>query len=173
VPYPTDGSGQVRGARGARPPVGPRSSKATPVIRESGDPRNAIERRTQVRRWSVIGVLAGVLVVGYFLMGSERTAPVGVAGPVAIALPSTQTEASNILSTVNAAAQLEVRNGELIVRIATAMFPERPEGQLALARRYTRADEIIQGRKRAISFVDPNGSVFAKADPVQGVALTR
>ncbi len=163
----------MRGARGARAPVAPRSSKATPAIREAGDPRNAIEQRARARRWGAVGALGAVLIAGYFLMGSESTAPAGFAGPVAIALPTTQTEASNILTTVNASAQLEVRNGELIVHIATAMFPERPEGQLALARRYTSADEIIQGRKRAIRFVAPDGNVFAKADPAQGVAMTR
>jgi hypothetical protein len=53
------------------------------------------------------------------------------------------------------------------------MFPERREGQLALAQQYARADAIVRGRKRAISFLDPDGSLFARADPAKGVAMTR
>jgi hypothetical protein len=123
-------------------------------------------------RWGVIGLLAAIT-VGYYFVGRERAIPVGVVIPNLIAGPMSPAEANVTLNTVNATAQVEVRDGELVVRIAAAKFPERRDGQLALAQQYARADEIVQGRKRAISFLDPGGNQFAKADPEKGVAMTR
>jgi hypothetical protein len=82
-------------------------------------------------------------------------------------------EAAGLLKTVNDASELEVREGALIVHLGAVVFPERLEGQLALAQRYARADEMVQGRKRSISFLDPGGRLFATADPARGVELTR
>jgi hypothetical protein len=66
-----------------------------------------------------------------------------------------------------------VRNGELTVRVSAGAFPQKREGQLALAQQYSRADEIVEGRKRAINFLDPDGNRFARSDPEKGVAMTR
>ena len=59
------------------------------------------------------------------------------------------------------------------MRITTATFPERRDGQLALAQQYSRADELVFGKKRAITFLDPNGNKFARAEPEKGVVMTR
>ena len=82
-------------------------------------------------------------------------------------------EANGLLKMVEGTGQVEERAGELTVKIATAIFPERRDGQLALAQQYARAVEIVQGRKRAISFLDPGGDRFARADPQKGVVMTR
>jgi hypothetical protein len=55
--------------------------------------------------------------------------------------------------------------------IATPL--QREEGQLALVQQFTQADEIVEGRKRRIFFYNPNGKLFAQADGVRGVVLTR
>jgi hypothetical protein len=82
-------------------------------------------------------------------------------------------QAAAFLQTVNGTAQLEVREGELLVRISAATYPQQRAGQLALAQQYARADEIVRGRKRAIGFLDPGGTIFARADPAKGVMMTR
>jgi hypothetical protein len=170
--YPTDGSARGATPRFTRAAASPRASKAIPFRRQQGDPRNAIARRSRAKRWGAIGLLAAIT-VGYYLMGRERVIPVGVAVPNLIAAPMSPLEANGILKSVNGAAQVEVRDGELTVRISAATFPERREGQLALAQQYSRADEIVHGRKRAISFLDADGNRFARADPEKGVAMTR
>jgi hypothetical protein len=126
----------------------------------------------RLKRWGAIGLLA-VFTAGYWFVIRERTIPVGEAVPNLITVPMTPLAATAHLKTVNDAAKVEVRDGELTVQIAAALFPERRDGQLALAQQYARADEIVQGRKRAISFLDPTGSRFAKADPDKGVMMTR
>jgi len=158
--------------RSTRAVASPRTPKPTPSSGLAGDPRNAIARRSRAKRWGAIGLLA-VFVVGYYIVGRERTIPVGVVMPNLIANPMSPNEAAGILNTVNGTAQVEVRDGELIVRISAAAFPERRDGQLALAQQYARADEIVQGRKRVISFLDPGGNRFATADPEKGVTMTR
>ena len=114
-----------------------------------------------------------MVVVGYYLATRERDIPVGVAVPNLIAAPMSPAEAASTLKTVNETAQVEVRNGALSVRIASAVFPQKREGQLAFAQQYARADEIVEGRKRAINFLDPDGNRFARSDPGKGVAMTR
>ncbi len=118
-----------------------------------------------------IGLLAAGT-AGFYFVGRERPIPVGVAIPNLITAPMSPTEAVGILKTVNGTAQVEERGGELIVRVTTG-FPERRDGQLAFAQQYARADQIVQGKQRAISFLDPAGKSFAKADPSKGVVMTR
>ncbi len=170
--YPTDESARAATPRFTRAVTSPRASTATPSRGMAGDPRIAIARRSRAKRWGVIGLLAACT-VGYYLLSRERVIPVGVAIPNLIAGPMSPGVATGILKTVNGAAQVEVRDGELTVRIAAATFPERRDGQLALAQQYARADEIVRGRKRAISFLDPGGNRFARADPEKGVVMTR
>jgi hypothetical protein len=139
---------------------------------QAGNPRATRARLSPAIRWGVIGLLAAIT-VGYYLVGRERAIPVGVVIPNLIAGPMSPGEANVTLKTINGTAQVDVRDGELFVRIGAAAFPERRDGQLALAQQYARADEIVQGRKRAISFLDPGGNQFARADPAKGVAMTR
>lgn len=162
TPYPTDGVdpyGASRNARGG-------------ASKRRGDPRSVIANLSPAQRRGIIGLLA-VVAVGYFFATRERVIPVGVVVPNLIATPMTPGEAASTLKTVNETAQVEVRDGELSVRIAAAAFPEKREGQLALAQQYARADEIVEGRKRGITFLDPDGNRFARSDPEKGVAMTR
>jgi len=93
--------------------------------------------------------------------------------PNLIPAPMSAAEATNTLNAVNRVSPPEVRAGELVVRFPKATFPERRRGQLALAQQYARADEIVEGRQRAISFLDPDGNRFARAEPAKGVSMTR
>ena len=172
TPYPTDGSAQAATPSSTRTVASPPASRETPSRGLGVDPRKAIARRARAKRWGAIGLLA-VFAVGYYVVERERVIPVGVAIPNLIAGPMSPGEATAILRTVNGTAQVEMRDGELTVRIAVATFPERRDGQLALAQQYARADGIVQGRKRAITFLDPDGNRFARADPERGVAMTR
>lgn len=172
TPYPTDGSAQAGTSRSTRAVASPRTSKATPSGGLAGDLRNAMARLSRAKRWGAIGLLTA-FTVGYYIVGRERVIPVGVVVPNLIPGPMSPNDAIGTLNAVNGTAQVEVRNGELIVRITASAFPQRRDGQLALAQQYARADEIVQGRKRAISFLDPDGNRFARADPAKGVAMTR
>lgn len=173
TPYPTDVSARGGTPRFTRATATPRSSRATSARDVATDPRVAMAeaKRSRTIRWVVIGVLAAGTAVFYFV-ARDKPIPVGVALPNLIAASMSPIEAANLLRTVNGTAQVEERGGELVVRVSNG-FPERRDGQLAFAQQYTRADEIVQGKKRAISFLDPGGKSFAKADPAKGVAMTR
>ena len=165
TPYPTNVD--VHGS--------PRNTRATArmkAARLANNPRNVIARLSSAQRWGIIGLLA-VVTVGYYLASRERVIPVGVAIPNLIEAPMSPAEAASTLKTVNKTAQVEVRDGELSVRIASAAFPQQRDGQQGLAQQYARADAIVEGRKRAINFLDPDGNRFARSDPEKGVAMTR
>jgi hypothetical protein len=172
TPYPTDGSAQVATPRVTRAAASPRATSATTPQRAGGDPRNAIARGARAKRWTAIGLLAA-FTVAYYFFTRDRVIPVGVALPNLIAAPLSPGEAAAILRTVNGSAQVDSSGDELTVRISAATFPERRDGQLALAQQYTRADAIVEGRKRTISFLDAAGNRFAQADPAKGVVMTR
>lgn len=123
-------------------------------------------------RWTVVAVLTAFAVT-YVLVGRERTIPPGVVLPNIIATPMSEADATTFLATMHATATVEEREGELSVRVSAATFPVRREGQLALAQQYARADELIQRRKRPITFLDASGGRFARSDPATGVTLTR
>jgi hypothetical protein len=129
-------------------------------------------RRAKVKRWSIIGVLA-VVTIGYYFFSREPSVPTGVALPDLITIPMSAGDAARMVKSYEGTTQMDPRTGGLIVRISSKTFPERRIGQLALAQQYAHADEIVMGRKRAISFIDPGGMEFAKADPAAGVMLTR
>jgi hypothetical protein len=148
TPYPTGGSAQ------------------------SGRPRKASALWSRAKRWWAIGLFAA-FALGYYVVRRGGDIPVGVAIENVFAGPMSRNEATSTLNALNGSAQVEVRDGELTVRIAAGKFPEQREGQLAFAQQYARADAIIQGRKRAISFLDPDGSPFARADPATGVSMSR
>ncbi|MGH7653730.1 MAG: hypothetical protein ACREN6_03615 [Gemmatimonadaceae bacterium] len=129
-------------------------------------------RRARTKRWGAIGVLAA-FTIGFYLFTRDRTIPVGVALPNLITIPMSAGDAARTIKAYENATQVDPRDGSVTVRISAATFPERRDGQLALAQQYARADEIVMGRKRAISFIDPGGAQFAKADPATGVMMTR
>ena len=152
--------------------VGTAKPEHAPRAGRPGGARGLIERQSRVVLWGFVAVLTA-LTAGYLYAGRERAVPAGVVLPNFLAAPMSPIEATNTISAVNSAAQVEERNGELNVRVAAVMFPVKRAGQLALAQQYARADEMIEGRKRAIRFLDAAGSSFAKADPEKGVAMTR
>jgi hypothetical protein len=129
-------------------------------------------RRARIKRWGAIGVLA-VFTIGFYLFTRDRVIPVGVALPNLITIPMSASDAARTIKAYESATHVDPRDGSVTVRISAATFPERRDGQLALAQQYARADVIVMGRKRAISFIDPGGAQFAKADPVIGVVMTR
>lgn len=168
TPYPTDR--ESRGTpRMSRAVTAPRGTTSIPS-RASGDPRIAMEN-SRKKRWVLIGFLAA-FTVGYYFFTKQPSVPVGVAMPNLIAGAMTPTEAAGILKRANGGAVPEVRDGDLIVKVVTG-FPDRRMGQMALAQQYARADEIVSGKKRSISFLDPAGQKFAHADAVKGVVMTR
>ena len=166
TPYPIDV---------ADPHGSSRSPRATASLKAAGlaaNPRAVMARLSPTQRWGIIGLLA-VVAVGYYFATRERVIPVGVAVPNLIAAPMSPNEAASTLRTVNETAQVDLRNGELTVRISAAAFPQKREGQLALAQQYARADAIVEGRQRPINFLDPDGNRFARSDPEKGVVMTR
>jgi hypothetical protein len=170
TPYPVD-----RDSRGTpritRSVTAPRGTAAIPV-RASGDPRIAMASKSRAKRWAVIGFLA-IFTGGYWFMTREPSIPVGVPIPNLIAGAMTPLEAAGIVKNTSGGAEPDVKDGVLVVKVAATMFPERRMGQIALAQQYARADEIVNGKKRAISFIDPTGQKFASADPTKGVVMTR
>lgn len=141
----------------------------------AGDPRPALARKQLLRKWGGIGLIAVAVVLAVWsLVGSgERDIPIGVAMPNLIARPMTPLEATGMLREVRATAQVNVQNGQVTVQLSAALFPEKRTGQIAFAQRYAGADEIVEGRKRPITFLDPDGSEFARSVPLQGVMMMR
>src|SRR5665213_2104724 len=170
TPYPVD-----RDSRGtprmSRAVTAPRGTAAIPS-RATGDPRFAMASRSRTKRWALIGFLAA-FTAGFWLFTREPSVPVGVAIPNLIAGTMTPLEAASTIRNASGGAAPALRDGILIVKIAPNMFPDRRMGQIALAQQYARADEIVNGSKRAISFIDPSGQKFAAADPQKGVVMTR
>ena len=155
----------------SRAVTAPRGTATIPA-RASGDPRTAMESKSRAKRWGVIGFLA-LFTGGYWFMTREPTIPVGTPVPNLIAGPMSQLEAAGIVKSTSAGSEPEVKDGVLIVRVAAIRFPERRIGQIALAQQYARADEIVTGKKRPITFIDPTGQKFASSDPQKGVVMTR
>ncbi len=145
----------------------PRQTRATAAWHSE-----AMARRQRTMLWGAVGLLA-VIVMGYMFFTRERTIPVGVAVPNLVTIPMSDAAAAGTIRTVNAVAKVEVEGSELTVRLTVGLFPARRDGKLAFAQQYARADEIVLGRKRAITFMDAEGKVFAKADPEKGVTMTR
>ena len=166
TPYPTD-----RASQGATP----RFTRAVgaPGAQASGDPRIAMARRSRTRRWTGIGVLAA-FTIGYYFVTRDPVIRVGVPMANLIKIPMSANDAARMIKSFESSTQVDPRPGAAVtVRVPEKSFPERRDGQLALAQQYARADEMVNGRKRLINFIDPNGLPFAMADPATGVVLTR
>ena len=171
TPYPVERSERGGTPRFTREVASQRATRATGAVRAVGDPRIAMARRARLRR-AAIGLLAA-FTAGFYFFTRERVIPVGVAIPNVIELPMSPGEAAGFLRNVSEDGQVEMRDGVLVVRVPARTFPVKRIGQIAFAQQYARADEMIQRTKRAITFLDPSGSPFAKADPATGVVMTR
>ena len=110
--------------------------------------------------------------VWYFVFTGEQGIPVGVVVPNILAAPMSRTEAEGYMRRVRETGTIEARGGDVAVTFPAASWPERRDGQLALAQQVARADEIIEGRKRTIAFYDPAGKLYARAEAA-GVMLVR
>jgi len=172
TPYPVDRPGQAGLSQSKRAAQAAKAANAAASSGLVGGIRSFLGRQSRATLWGVMAVIA-VLTVVYMRSGGDKEIPVGVVVPNLIATPMSPVEANNTLNSINGAAPADVRGGVLVVRVPTAMWPDRRLGQLALAQQYARADEIVQGRKRAISFLDPDGNQFAKSEPDKGVSMTR
>jgi hypothetical protein len=134
--------------------------------------RDFVARQSPMVRWTGAGIF---LVLGIWMFtGSDE--PVFEAGSVPsniIASPMQQEEAVALIKRTRETALVDESSDEVYVSYPAASFPLRADGQIALAQQFARADEIVNGRKRRIFFYNPNGKVFAQADPVRGVTVVR
>lgn len=122
-------------------------------------------------RWALLAV---IVLVGawYALSGRERAIPTGVVVADLVAAPMSRGEAESLLRRVKAEATVADRGGEVTVRFPAALWPERRAGQLAAAQQFARAVQVVEGRKRNISFFDPSGTLYAKAT-AEGVVMVK
>src|ERR1019366_9174648 len=127
TPYPIDGSARTATPRITRAGASPRTSTATSSSGLAAASRIAMARQSRAKRWGVIGLLAAFTAGDYF-MTPDPGISIGVAIPNLIAGPMTPRAATGILQRVNDAAPVELRDGELTVRVAAATFPERRDG---------------------------------------------
>lgn len=156
-------------AASALPPGTPRSSGAIPVRRPGL--RGYLDELSPVVKWGVPGLLV-VFAVWYVFFSGERRIPVGVVMPNMVAAPMVPAQADAFLRRMRATAKVSVRGSEVYVTFPAENFPVHRDGQLALAQQFARADELVEGRRRIITFSDGAGEVFAKASPA-GVMMVR
>ncbi|MFN0099672.1 MAG: hypothetical protein ACKVS7_13425 [Gemmatimonadaceae bacterium] len=173
TPYPVAGSAN----RGSR------SSTSLRAVPESG---NAITqalapikatflKQTPLVRFSVVGIV-GVLLFWTFTGGSDDRGIDLTPGSVPsniIATPMQREEALALIKRTRETALVDMQADEVYVSYPAATFPLLPEGQIALAQQFARADEIVEGKKRRIYFHNPSGKVFAQSDGVTGVTIVQ
>jgi hypothetical protein len=179
TPYAADAP-QARASTGAMRQAGTsRQTGATPAVPGAhgaglggalARARAFVMRQSPIVRWSGFGILVVGLI--WVLTGEQNpalTAPPGEVPANIITTPMSRDEAVALIARTRETALVEEQSGEVFVSYVAAYFPLQPEGQLALAQQFTRADEIVEGRKRRINFYNPNGRLFAQSDGVRGV----
>jgi len=132
----------------------PRSSAA--ISAQRAGLRGYIEDLSPVVKWGVPGLLVAFAVWFVFFSG-ERRIPVGVVMPNIVAAPMVPAQAGAFLRRMRETAKVDVRGGEVYVTFPKVNFPLHRDGQLALAQQFTRADELVEGRRRIITFSDGEG----------------
>lgn len=146
-----------------------------PTVEDTvGDTRAVVMRLTPVMRWAGLGI-AIVLSIWMFSGSDEPSAPnaagSGATTAIAESPAMSRDEAVAHIKHTRETALVETQADEVFVSYSAATFPLRAEGQLALVHRFARADEVVEGRKRRIFFYNPNGRLFAQADPLKGITL--
>lgn len=134
--------------------------------------RGFIMRQSPIVRWSGLGIIVISLV--WYLADSRPsvvTSPPGTVPANIITAPMSRDEALALIKQTREQSVVESQADELYVSYAAGSFPVQIEGQLALVQQFTRADEIVEARKRRITFYNPQGRIFAQSDGVQGVKL--
>ncbi len=131
-----------------------------------------VMRQTPTVRWAGLGIIV-VLLLWVFTGGDAapaRSSGPGVQAP-ADTTPMTREEALAYIRATREGALVESQADEVFVNYSGATFPVLPEGQVALVRRFVRADEIVEGRRRRIFFYSPNGKMYAQSDAVTGITI--
>ncbi|MBX3132624.1 MAG: hypothetical protein KF689_04475 [Gemmatimonadaceae bacterium] len=177
TPYPAEGPSAKRPTRAS--PVANSGSAAGAAgpslidgLREKAEEARAwFLRQTPTVRYTSAAILAVLLLM--WLTRSEPQFEAGVVQSEIIATPLERDEALATIRSTRETALVDIQQDEVFVTYSAATFPVREEGQLALVQLFTRADEIVEGRKRRIYFYNPNGKMFAQADGVRGVVLVR
>jgi len=119
-----------------------------------------------------VPVVIVVFVAWFAFSGREPGVPVGVVAKDVITAPMSKGMAEAFVRQINASATVERTGNDLAVTFSATSWPERRVGQLALAQQYAHALEVVEGARRNISFRDPTGSAFAKADAA-GVTMLK
>lgn len=172
TPYPEEG------ASAKRPSMRQASPKASNASAQSGggaffaSVRGVVMAQSPLVRWTAAVIIAVLLIWNVTGSGESSIEP-GVVQSDIIATPIQYEEAVVIIRNTRESALVDIQQDEVFVSYPAATFPVLEEGQLALAQRFARADEIVEGRKRRIFFYNPNGKLFAQADGVRGVVLLR
>lgn len=174
TPYPAAGS-----AKGG----GRSSTSARAVPAESGNAvtqalmplKATFLKQSPLVRFSLVGI-AAVLLLWTFTGGSSNGGVDLTPGSVPsniIATPMQREEALALIKRTRETALVDMQADEVYVSYPAATFPLLPEGQIALAQQFARADEIVEGKKRRIFFHNPSGKVFAQSDGVTGVTIAK
>ena len=179
TPYPSEkGQAQRRTTQRVQsPPPGGAAAASGPALTDRAKEayetaRALVMRQTPVVRWTGAAILV-LLLFWLLTSGGEPQFEAGVVQSEIIASPLQREEALAIIRSTRETALVDIQADEVFVSYPAATFPVREEGQLALVQQFTRADEIVEGRKRRIFFYNPNGKLFAQADGIRGVVLVR
>lgn len=178
TPYPAEGPSAKRPTRSSpAPSAGAQASRGAgpsllDTLREKAQDAWAFYlRQTPTVRYTSAAIAAVLLLM--WLTRSQPQFEAGVVQSDIIATPLERDEALATIRSTRETALVDIQQDEVFVTYSAATFPVREEGQLALVQLFTRADEIVEGRKRRIYFYNPNGKMFAQSDGVRGVVLVR
>jgi hypothetical protein len=159
----------------------PRRSTATPFAGTATVPEPGAGKRGPPKKAGLSPVvklgmplLIAVCAVVYFFAPGARKIPTGVVLPDIVTTPMSHDQAESLLARIKQTATVEngTNGADVSVTFPTAIWPERRDGQLALAQQYARADGMIEGKKRNIMFYDPTKSLYAKSDAA-GVVMVK
>ncbi len=169
TPYPAEALAGRRSQAGSRPVGATESADWGPMA----PLRAFVMRQSPVVRWSSVGI---VLTLTLWAATSGPSTPEVAAAPATVAsslaaTPMERDEALALIRHTRGNALVEMQENEVFVTFSANSWPSRTEGQELLVRQFTRADEIVEGRKRRINFFSPDGRLFAVADAVTGLRL--
>lgn len=171
TPYPEEGASAKRPSmRQTSQSASNAQAGPTGIGAFFGSVRGVVMAQSPLVRWTGAVIIA-VLLIWKFTGSSEPNPEPGVVASEIVATPVQYEEAVATIRSTRESALVDIQQDEVFVSYPAATFPVLEAGQLALAERFARADEIVEGRKRRIFFYNPNGKLFAQADGVRGVVL--
>lgn len=167
TPYPegesAPGKRASRSTTGSQPALRGNQQAAS----SAGGLADWFRQQSAVVRFSVVGIL--LVAILWAVTGTRRDEAESDGSTPVVATELQREEALAIIRQTRETALVDVQQDEVFVSYPAATFPLREDGQLELARQFTEADGIVEGRKRRIFFYNPNGKLFAQADPTRGV----